>query len=136
MKQVNILTQNGLKNTKPRLTVLNIIKQTKEPLTAEEIYLRIQKIDKSINLSTVYRILEIFIKKQIIIKPFIKDDNKASFIFNYHEHKHYLICSKCHKTVEINLCPFNTFQKSVESKTNFTITNHKLELFGICPNCK
>ncbi len=136
MEQINILTQNGLKVTKPRVTILNILEHVNKPLTAEEIYLKLQKIDKSINLSTVYRVLEVFIKNQIITKPFIKDDNKASFIINHHEHKHFLICSKCQKMVEIGECPFKTFEKSLEKETNFTITNHRFELFGICPNCK
>ncbi len=136
LKQELILTQTGLKKTKPRLSVLKILKSANKPLTAEEIYLECQKYEKAINLSTVYRTLDIFLEKGIVIKPFIKNDTTSCFTLNHHEHKHYLICSKCKKMVEIDFCPFNGFEKKIESETKYTITNHKLEMFGICPNCK
>ncbi len=136
MKQDTVLTKSGLKNTKPRISVLNILTSSKIPLTAEEIYFSSQKFDQSINLSTVYRILDTFLEKGIVLKPFIKDDSKACFILNRHQHKHYLICHECKKTIEIMNCPFQDFEHTIEDETNFTITNHKLEMIGVCPNCK
>ncbi len=132
----SLLTNCGLKQTKPRLSVLKVLKQTNKPLTAEEIYLKCQKDDQSLNLSTVYRTLDIFLEKGIVIKPLIKEDSTACFTLNHHEHKHYLICSNCKKMLEIEFCPFDDYEKRIENETNFTITNHKFELFGICPSCK
>lgn len=136
MKQETLLKKIGLKKTKARLFLLKILNTSENPLTAEEIYHHCQKKNYSINLSTVYRILDTFLEKGIVIKPIIKEDSKACFVLNHHQHTHYLICHKCQKMVEINFCPFNGFEKTIENETNFTITNHKLELFGICPNCK
>lgn len=134
MKQ--LFSQYGLKNTKPRSYVYNILKKTKKPLCAEDIYLKCQTYDQAINLSTVYRILDIFLEKELIIKPFINGESKACFMINKHQHKHFLICESCQKIVEVDYCPFKQFEKQIEKQTNFSITNHKFELHGRCPDCK
>ncbi|QVK18695.1 transcriptional repressor [Mycoplasmatota bacterium] len=136
MIQETLLSKIGLKKTKHRLFLLKLLTASENPLTAEEIYHYCKQNDLSINLSTVYRILDTFLEKGIVIKPIVKEDTKACYKLNHHQHTHYLICHKCQKMVEIDFCPFNGFEKTIENETNFTITNHKLELFGICPNCK
>lgn len=136
MKQEVLLNESGLKITKPRLSVLEILDKHGMPLTAEEIYLACQKHDSGINLSTVYRTLETFLEKGIVIKPFTKQNQTACFTLNHEEHKHYLICRKCQKMIEIDFCPFEAYEKRIENETHFTITSHKLELFGLCPTCK
>ncbi len=132
----DILLKKGLKQTKSRLLILDILDKADKPLTAEEIYRLIQNEEDSINLSTVYRTLEVFLNKNIVQIPLMKDGNKASYILNRDEHHHYLVCDKCHKMIKIDFCPFAEFEKQIEQLTSFTILKHKLELFGICPNCQ
>jgi len=118
MKQELLLKKMGLKKTKQRLSVLNILSGSVRPLSAEDIYDSCKKVDQTINLSTVYRILDTFLAKGIVIKPFIKNDTAACFTLNHHEHKHYLICSGCKKMVEIDFCPFDHFEKTIENSIN------------------
>lgn len=129
----SLLTKKGLKITKARLKVLNILQKAKNPLTAEEIYLQ---CDKDINLSTVYRILDIFLEKNIVTKPLIKENLAACYTINYHEHRHYIICIKCQKITDIEFCPFSEIENKIIQETKFLITNHKFELTGICPKCQ
>ncbi|HEY8364466.1 MAG TPA: transcriptional repressor [Haloplasmataceae bacterium] len=131
-----LLTQSGLKKTKPRLMVLNVLKKAKEPLTVEEIYQDCHKKYPTLNLSTVYRILDTFLEKGIVLKPLIKDNTTSCYILNKHKHTHYIICQECHKMIDIEFCPFADYEKEIAKLTNFTILNHKLEFSGICPTCK
>ncbi|MDK2962453.1 MAG: Fur family transcriptional regulator, ferric uptake regulator [Eubacteriaceae bacterium] len=51
------LKAKGLKQTRHRLTILSLLKNAEYPLSADEIYLQLK--NESINLSTVYRNLEL-----------------------------------------------------------------------------
>ncbi|MDF2699462.1 MAG: Transcriptional repressor [Haloplasmataceae bacterium] len=136
MKQNKLFFNVGIKNTKQRNLVYDILHQSSQPITAEEIFLKYQELDEAISLSTIYRILDLFSTKGLIIKTYINENTKACFIINHHDHKHYLICKNCKKVVEIDGCPFTTYEKELEEKTSFTIQGHKLELFGLCGGCK
>jgi Fur family transcriptional regulator, ferric uptake regulator len=126
----------GLKNTKHRNLIYDMLKASEFPLTTESIYLKLKDVDTSISFSTVYRILEVFAAKGLAIKSSIGDDSKAAFELNRLVHRHHLICMGCKKMIAIEGCPLERFEKSLERKTQFDITAHNLEIFGYCPACK
>lgn len=129
------LNKHGMKSTKQRNLIFNILNQAQN-MTAEEIYLELRKVDYAINLSTVYRILDIFIDKGIALKSNFPEEHKCIFEINRFEHKHHLICLKCKKIVCIDDCPLAEFERHIEQQTDFNITDHKLEIYGYCNNCK
>jgi len=129
------LNKHGLKNTKQRNLTFNILNQAQNLMTAEDIYFELRKVDASINLSTIYRILDIFIEKGIALKSTFPDNNKCVFELNRLEHKHHLICLCCKKIVTISDCPLIEFERHVEQQTNFNIIQHKLEMYGYCNDC-
>jgi Fur family ferric uptake transcriptional regulator len=126
----------NVKNTKQRNFVFDILNNSKEPITAEQIYMKVRLLDETISMSTVYRILELFIAKDLVIKTNITSDNKALFEVNRSEHKHFLICTSCKKVVNIEDCPLGIFEKTLENKTGFEVTGHRLEVLGRCSRCK
>lgn len=130
------LNKNGIKNTKQRNLIYDILSSTKDLITAEDIYLKLINIDTSVSLSTVYRILDIFVDKGIVLKSNMIGTDKNVFEINHLEHEHHLICLKCKKVVHIENCPLTEFEHNVEKDTNFSITGHNLELYGYCPECK
>ena len=132
----DLFASQGIKNTKQRNLIFEALKQSDDPVTAEQIFLKLKEVDASINLSTVYRILNIFVSKNLAIKSSISDDNKAMFEVNRMEHKHHLVCVGCKKILSIEDCPLERYEKSLEEKTDFDIKGHKLEIFGYCPECK
>ncbi|MBU2700310.1 Fur family ferric uptake transcriptional regulator [Sporomusaceae bacterium BoRhaA] len=130
------LNKHGMKSTKQRNLIFNILNQARNIMTAEDIYLELRKANYLVNLSTVYRILDIFVDKGIALKSILPEDNKCVFELNRFEHKHHLICLKCKKIISIDKCPLTEFERHIEQQTNFNITNHKLEMYGYCNNCK
>lgn len=131
-----ILRQEGLKNTKHRSVILEMIESSQSPLSAEEIFLKLKEGDVSINLSTVYRTLDILVSKGLLAKTGIPDENKALYEISSSEHKHHLVCTGCRKVVPIEGCPFIEFEKQLQGNNGFDITGHRLEIFGVCPDCK
>lgn len=133
----DVFADKGIKNTRQRNLVLDVLKDCDVPLTAEQVFVRAREADGLINLSTVYRILDTFVSKGVALKADITDDSKSMFELNRKEHKHHLICLSCKKVISIaGDCPIHILEKSLEGKTDFDITGHKLEIFGYCPKCK
>jgi Fur family transcriptional regulator, ferric uptake regulator len=128
-----ILRKNGLKITESRKLVLNALSQEHGPMTVDEIYRRIIS-QNSLDYSTVYRILSVFTRKNIVLKC-IGGDSIAYYQLYEHNHNHYLVCSKCHKRVMIEDCPLEEISKKLVENTGFHITGHNLEFTGECPDC-
>lgn len=139
MKQTDakeLFANKGLKNTKNRQLVLASLRQADSPLTAEDIYLQLKVVDASISLSTVYRILDIFVEKELALKASVAKDNAAMYELNDRAHKHHLVCVSCKKIQPVYNCPLDDFEKNVAKETDYSITGHRLEIYGYCPECR
>ncbi len=130
-----IFRKNNIKATKQREVVLDILMNASVPLTADEIYVKQMEGESNISLSTIYRILDVFVSKCLVQKSNISD-NKAIFEVIGMGHKHHLICLACGKIIALDHCPMGEYEKSLEKETQFEITSHKLAFFGYCPMCK
>ena len=129
----DVLKSVSMKATKKRIMILESVRTSPSPVTAEDIYEKLsQSLD--ISLSTVYRALNAMSDKGIIIKA-VRQDGKTYFHFNDHQHKHELICSVCHRSVDVEDCPFDEISRKIAQKTGFVVTGHNMEFTGICPNC-
>ena len=131
-----MLVQKGLKNTRQRNAVLEVMKDSHAPLTADDIYLRLKEKNIATCLSTVYRTLETLCSKDLVTKSNLLDDNKSKYELACKEHRHHLICLSCTKIIHIEDCPLKELEMSLHNKTDFEVTGHKLEIYGYCPACK
>ena len=115
-----VFKKNNIKLTKQRKEVYELLK---EPQTVKDI------INKKINInpSTIYRIIEIFLKTNLIEEELF--DNQIYYKIKNDEHVHYINCIKCNKKEKLNLCPIKKIK-------GFEIIDHKIELNGICEKCK
>ncbi len=123
-----------VRQTVQRKLILEILSGRDKPVTAEEIFELASLQKPGIALTTVYRNLETLFALGILSKN-IYNDGVARFEIAA-EHRHYLICMKCKKTVPLPFCPFVLLEREISRATGFTIAAHKLEIFGYCPDCK
>ena len=127
----------GIKWTKQRKSVYEILHEAQEPLSAAQIYSRVDKLepDSGYAPSTIYRILSTFEEKGLVSKTTWMGDGTVVYELNRGEHTHYAVCIECHKRVPLEKCPFAHLHLEKESD-DFTLTAHKLELYGYCKDCK
>ncbi len=133
---IDVIKKCGLKTTKHRISILDIIEQSEQPMTIEQVFFRLQKENIFVNLSTVYRVFDIFVKKNIVKKLNISSENHSMFEYNRMVHSHYLICLVCKKCLAINHCPIGDYEESLRNETKYLIAGHKLEIYGYCPECR
>ncbi len=131
-----ILKKSGLKNTRHRTSILEILDQKKQPVTVEQVFIDLQKKGIPANLSTVYRILESLNAKSLVQKRRISGDHKTFYELNHMLHRHYIVCLVCKKILAIDDCPLEKYEKKIEEKTNFKIEGHNLDIYGYCPECQ
>lgn len=120
-----------LKMTKQRKLLLTLLQKQKSPLSAEMIYAKLPV--GSMNLSTVYRILDTFKTYHMIDRTLL--DNTAYYKISSHDHKHYMVCLHCHKMHEM-ACHLHGFAQEDADKIHFKITSHDLTVYGYCETCQ
>lgn len=130
----------GLKWTKQRKCVYRVLWETVEPLSAIQIYQRIMadedgKTGAGYAVSTVYRILTAFEEKGLVEKNAWMEDGTIVYSLNRGGHTHYAVCLKCHNRIPLRDCPFSHIHLE-EGMEDFTVTGHKLELYGYCRDCR
>ncbi len=116
--------------------VIDVLKFETHAISAEEIHTRLTEQNNSISLSTIYRILDVFVSKSLILKTNMYNDKKAFYEINRLQHKHYLICINCNHSLEISCCPLESIEKALANETKYKIMGHKLDIYGYCPQCQ
>lgn len=127
----------GMKWTRQRKAVYDVLLQAGEPLSAVQIYNQTVKNDASENyaVSTIYRILTAFEEKGFVSRSSWMGEGTQVYELERGSHTHYAICLSCHKHIPLHACPFEHVHLP-ESGGDFQITGHKLELYGYCKECK
>ncbi len=119
-----------LKMTKQRLKILDYLKESNVPVSAEDIYANQRE---HFNLSTVYRTLDTFFLNGLVNKYQLK--NISYYSLKTKTHKHYLVCESCHEMIEID-CFIHQDLKEILKKHSFKISHHDLTIYGLCQKCQ
>ncbi|MGI6109308.1 MAG: Fur family transcriptional regulator [Eubacteriaceae bacterium] len=117
--------------TKQRRLILDIIEQSHEHLTAEEIYVLARQSCPRIAVGTVYRNLNVLTESGLIGK--ISMINQPDRYDRVSEKHHHLICSECGK---IEDAPFTGIDEFLQAQTDQTITGYELNVFHVCEECR
>ena len=128
------LREKGLKLTPQRRIILDIIHDSEEHLTAEEIldYVRTRLL--GVNKSTVYRTLEILEELGCVFKSELGD----RFIYHHAEdgHHHHLVCKICGKNIDCDEDLFLPAEKVTNEKYGFWADFKHVLISGLCVDCR
>ena len=130
-----LLDNANLKYSRQREGLLDILKEQKTPITIEQLDELVRAKKLSINLSTIYRILEAFLKHEMIEKTFNITMQSYVIELKHSHHRHYLICLDCQKMIPIHHCPMHDIVEQIEKEQNFHVSAHQLEIYGYCSDC-
>lgn len=137
--------RRGYRITIAREAILDILSQTEEHLSAEEVYLAVHKIYPNVGLTTVYRTLELLVHMGLVFK-FDFGDGRARYELSEGpkgtRHHHHLVCTSCGRVIdytdfiddEIEL--LGRTEKGLSNKFGFKITNHLIQFYGLCDECQ
>jgi len=134
MNVIAYLKENSIKVTIARKSILEIILASKEAINANLIYTQLKENNVKIDLSTVYRTLDLLENKKILNK-FDLGNNMYNYTISNNSHKHTIKCDLCHKNIVID-CPIPQIEEQIKARTGITLTESHVHLKGICKECK
>lgn len=135
MAEAQQLKEVGLKITAPRVKILQILRQSRgHHLSAEDIYNTLLNLNEDVGLATVYRVLTQFESAGLIIRHHFETDHSV-FELSEGEHHDHLVCIECGEVQEFVDVLIEQRQKIVAQQANFKMTDHALNIYGICLRC-
>jgi len=130
------LKKAGLKITTPRLKILQILESSPDHhLSAEDIYKILLESGDDIGLATVYRVLTQFEEAKLVNRHNFAEGHSV-FELDHGEHHDHLVCVKCGRVEEFVDTVIEERQKQVAKAAGFNITDHQLNIYGICDQCQ
>ena len=124
------------KITGPRKAILEILRMQPHPSTIKEILMAMPH--RQCDLATIYRAMHLLAELGMV-KQFDFGDGTARFelvMEGGHDHHHHLVCTRCAQVVELDECFSVEFEKRIAAESGFQAVTHKLEFFGVCPDCQ
>ena len=127
------LRSNGLKATRQREVILEEFIRLGKHVGVEELLAAVRKGTPGVGSATIYRTMKLFVEAGIA-----EERRFTSGMTLYepksdagHHHDH-LICTVCGRIIEFENEEIERLQDEVASAAGFRLTNHKMELYGVC----
>lgn len=133
-ESIATLRQAGVRITPQRQAILNFLIQSDAHPTADEIYQSLSPDFPNISVATIYNNLKVF-KKTGIVKELSYGDASSRFDFDTQNHYH-VICENCGKIVDFHYPLLHEVEQLAQHVTNFNISHHRMEIYGICEECR
>lgn len=130
----------NLKITDQRLLILDCLcdsenKSGQRHVTAQELFEKTSVKDSNIGFATVYRFLRALADHELVTE--VRMGGLASrYELTPKEHHDHLTCTVCGKICEFENKKIEKLQIQVASLFGFQLTNHILELYGVCSDCQ
>jgi len=130
-----IIRDMNLKVTKQRMAILEGLNAGQAHVTAQEVYEVVNEKHPEIGFATVYRFL-----RKLTEEKFVTEVRMGGLPARYeltpNTHHDHLTCVECGKIVEFENQNIEKLQAEVARENGFRLTDHVLELYGVCNHCQ
>ena len=126
-----------LKFTKQREVILDVLYNSDKHLTPEELYNLIQDgyPELKTGIATVYRTLQLLEDHDIVTSISFGAQGKK-YELGAKEHHDHMICIKCGSITEFVDEEIEKRQHLIAEELGFKMTNHSMQIYGICKKCQ
>jgi len=129
------LNNAGMRATHQRALIMEIIRQGRGHLDADEIYRRARQKEPRLSLSTVYRTLQI-LKKLNLVEELHFDEEHHHYEVKPSAEHHHLVCLGCGRVIEFRYPLSRYLKKNVPEVKDFDITETEVLMTGYCAQCR
>jgi Fur family ferric uptake transcriptional regulator len=133
---IDYLQANKLKLTPHRELILETFLENEGHRSVEDVYHTVKAIDPRIGYTTVYRMMKLMIRCGLAREIELADGiTRYEHLFN-HEHHDHLICMECGNSIEFYNPEIEALQDAASAQLGFKVMDHKLQIYGVCSNCR
>jgi Fur family ferric uptake transcriptional regulator len=130
-----LLAKNGIRETPQRVFVVAELAREPNDATVMQLYDRLRRRGINIGLATVYRTLSI-LHERGAVDTLAHHAGELCYRLCAEVHHHHLVCTGCHRVVELRDCDLDPWVKRSAGKHGFTATDHQVEIVGLCADCR
>lgn len=130
-----LLGEGGVRATPQRVRVLAELVGEPNDVTAQSLHDRLRRRGAPIGLATVYRTLSV-LTEHGIVDVLSHRPGELCYRICGGDHHHHLVCSGCHRVVELDECGLDPWLERAAAAHGFEATEHRLEVTGVCADCR
>ncbi|MBA7603786.1 Ferric uptake regulation protein [subsurface metagenome] len=131
---VKKLTEQGYRLTPQRLMTISALGNSDGHISAEEIYAQVAAKYPHVNISTVYRTLELLKKLGLVTETDFGEGR-----VRYHPvgkgHHHHLVCQECGGIIDLDEAVLTPLKEVLLREYGFSADLRHLAIFGRCVKC-
>jgi Fur family peroxide stress response transcriptional regulator len=129
------LRARGLRLTPQRLAILRILASSEGHPSIEDVYVRMKADFPTMSPATVYKTMTLLKELDEVLELGFPDGVNRYDGSKPYPHPH-VICLKCNKIMDLELGSLQHLIEAAGNETGFKILNHRLDFFGLCPECQ
>jgi len=129
------LDEAGYFVTEPRRVVAQMVAERDSHFTANELVGEAKRARLGVGRATVFRALELFEQLGLVERLDLPNGEHA-YVVCQPAHHHHVICTVCGRSAEVGDLGIGSIAAEVESQTGFTLDSHRIELYGLCSECR
>lgn len=116
--------------TKYEKQIYDIVNTSYEHMTAEQIYVELQKIYPAVSRATIYNNLNKLCDLGLIRRVSLEDSPDRYDRIKKHDH---IVCQKCGRISDIS---FEDLTQTLEKQIGENFLYYDLKVFYLCPDCR
>ncbi len=129
------LRERGLKSTGPRDDIARVFFELSRHVSAEELYAEVKKVNPHVGYATIYRTLKLLKECNLLFERHFEEGQARYEVAGEHHHDHF-ICERCGRIIEFENSEIERIQDSIAKHLGVLLTHHKMELYGLCAECR
>lgn len=129
------LRERGMRVTPQREIVLSVLHEIEDHATVDEIHRRVLGRSSAINISTVYRTMEMLEKMDMLAIVEGADGLRRYALRHIHAPHGHLLCSQCGALLDADPATVASLASALRASNGFELAESHLTLNGLCAAC-
>lgn len=129
------LDRSPYRMTEPRRAVARLIADRGGHFSAADLVGDARDQRLAVGRATIFRTLELLAELSLVERIDLPSGEHA-YVACEPAHHHHVVCSACGRTDDIDDAGLRAVVGAIERTTGYAISDHRLELFGLCPTCQ
>ena len=121
--------------TPQRLAIIRILSTSETHPSVDEVYREVRVQFPTTSLATVYKTIALLKELEEVLELGFPDGSNRYDGHKPYPHPH-AICVKCKKIMDPEISSADKLAEEMKKKTGYSIISHRLDFFGLCPECQ
>lgn len=132
---LRVTTAADCRDTAPRRAIAELISRHAGCFTAAELLDDARERHVRVGRATVFRTLDLLAEQGALERIDLPTGKHAYVVCAPAQHHHHVVCRSCGRSVEVADSGLAAVVRGIGDQSGFRIEGHRLELYGLCPQC-